>query len=157
MKKIAIVSSKGGHLGQMKLIFTAEVIGKDSVILITEDKIEHVQNKSYLGKYNTYFFKKDALGINPFAYIFRLFSLIRVFRKEKIEILFTNGAHMSIPAVMAAKILRIKSVFIDTVIRVKTPNWSARVSYLFADIFWVQHAGMVKKYGKKSKYVGGII
>lgn len=157
-KNIAIIASQGGHLGQMKLLFTKEVIKEDNCILITEDIKPRIKSKSFLGKYTTYFLPKDALlKINPIIYIKTLFKIIRILKKEKINLIFTNGAQISITAVIAARILGIKSIFIDTVIRVKTPNWSARASYPFATEFWVQHQNMVKKYGKKAKFVGGIV
>ena len=158
IKRIAIISSKGGHLGQMKLLFTKEVIKENYCILVTEDKKPCMKPRSFLGKYPTYFLKKDfLLKILPLRYVSTTRSLMRILRKEKIDILFTNGAQLSIPAVIAGKLIGIKTVFIDTVIRVKTPNWSARAAYPFADIFWVQHPSMAKKYGRKAKYIGGII
>jgi UDP-N-acetylglucosamine:LPS N-acetylglucosamine transferase len=157
-KNIAIITSQGGHLGQMKLLFTKEVIRKDNCILITEDLEPKVKKNSFLGEYTTYFFKKDVLlKPNPITYLSTLFRLMNVLKKEKIEIIFTNGAQISIPAVIAGRLLGIKTVFIDTVIRVKTPNWSAKACYPFADLFWVQHEAMAKKYGRKAKYVGGIV
>lgn len=156
--KIALVSSKGGHLGQIKMLFTKQVIGKNDVILITESENKlGIEEKSFLGKYKTYFFKKDFLGINPARYLSTLIKLKKIFREEKIKVLFTNGAQISVPAVIAARQLGIKTVFIDTVIRVKTPNWSARASYPFSDIFLVQHPNMIAKYGKKARFEGGII
>lgn len=158
IKNIAIITSQGGHLGQMKLLFSSEVIRRDNCILITEDIAPKVKTKSFLGRYKTYFFKKDVLlKPNPLTYLRALFKLIKILRKEKIDIIFTNGAQLSIPAVIASRMLGIKSIFIDTVIRVKTPNWSAKASYPFANEFWVQHQNMAKKYGKKAKYVGGIV
>lgn len=157
-RNVAVITSQGGHLGQMKLIFSQETIGKNNFILITEDLRPKVKEKSFLGKYKTYFLEKDVLlKPNPFTYIKTLFKLIKILRKERIDIVFTNGAQISIPAVIACRLLGIKSVFIDTVIRVKTPNWSARASYLFANEFWVQHENMARKYGRKAKYVGGIV
>lgn len=156
-KNIAVVSSKGGHLGQIKLLFTKEVIGENNFILITEDNQPKIEKKFFLNKYKTYFFKKDSLNLNPFSYLFAIVKLIKIFRKEKINVLFTNGAQLSIPAVIVAKILNIKSIFIDTMIRVVNPNWSARASYPFVDTFLVQHKNMAFKYGKKAKYHGGII
>ncbi len=158
IKNIALITSQGGHLGQFKLIFDETVIRENNCILITEDINPKIKDKYFLGRYRTYFLKKDVLlKLNPFTYIKTLFSLIEILRKEKIDLIFTNGAQISIPAVIAVRILGIKSVFIDTVIRVKTPNWSARVCYLFADTFWVQHEQMARKYGRKAKYVGGIV
>lgn len=158
VKNIALITSQGGHLGQMKLLFSKEVIKNDNCILITEDLKPKIKTNSFLGKYTSYYLKKDILlKPNPISYLITLFKLIKILRKEKIDLIFTNGAQISIPAVIAARILRIKSIFIDTVIRVKTPNWSAKASYPFANEFWVQHQNMAKKYGKKAKYIGGIV
>ncbi len=155
---IAFVSSKGGHLGQIGLIFTKEVIGENNAILITESSDSLLTKEKYFNeKYRTYFFRKDYLGINAFRYLATLFKIIKIFRKEKIQVVITNGAQISIPAIMACKILRVKSIFIDTIVRVKTPNWSARACYLLTDRFIVQHKSMMKRYGKKSEYWGSII
>ena len=160
--KIAFVASQGGHLGQIKIIFTDNVLKNHSAILVTETEDAKKQGtfkeKSFLGKYRTYYFKKDILLIiNPINYIKTALRLKKIFKKEKIECIITNGAQISIPAVIAGKILGIKTIFLDTVIRVKTPNWSARASYIFSDIFLVQHREMAEKYGKKAKYPGGIL
>ena len=159
MMKIAFVASKGGHLGQIKIIFTNEVIGKNEAILVTESSERDLRAKEgyFNGKYRTYFFRKDYLGLNPFRYLSAILQLRTLFMKEKIDIVVTNGAQISIPAVIAARLLRIKSIFIDTIVRVKSPNWSARACYMFSNKFVVQHRNMIKKYGNKSEYWGSII
>lgn len=155
---IAIVSSKGGHLGQSKLIFTDEFIGERKAVLITETEEEkRFEGKSFLKKYPTYFLKKDNLRFNILKYLDAFFRIVKILKKEKIDIVFTNGAQLSIPAVFAAKFLGIKVVFIETVIRVKTTTWSAKACYPLSDVFLVQHPGMAKKYGKKAKFIGGLI
>jgi|SRR3989338_9224442 len=157
---IAFITSQGGHSGQIKLIFTNEVIRNNNAIMITERPgVKNIVKKNaFNGKYPVYLFEKDILlKLNPINYFITLQRLMKIFRKEKIDLIITNGAQISIPAVIGAKLLGIKSLFIDTVIRVKTPNWSARACYPLADIFLVQHPGMIKKYGKKAKYYGGII
>lgn len=156
---ICIVSSQGGHLGQIQILFTESVIGSNSAILVTEKPKTYFEYKPkyFQGKYSTFFFNKDSLGFNPFAYLLRTFQLIRLYKKEKIDLIITNGAQISIPAVIAGRLLRIKTMFIDTVIRVKTPNWSARVCYYLSNLFLVQHENMAKKYGSRAKYWGGIL
>lgn len=158
---IALIASQGGHAGQMKIIFTPEVIGRNEIILITEKENQRqgftFKEKYFLNKFSTYFFRKDYLSFYPLRYLKTILDLKKIFKKEKIDLIITNGAQISIPAVIAAKLSDIKSLYIDTLIRVKTPNWSARASYLFSDIFLVQHSGMREKYGKKAKYHGGIL
>lgn len=155
---IAFVSSLGGHSGQIKIIFTPEVIGNNNAILITEssDSLK-TQEKYFHSKYRTYFFKKDYLGANPFKHLSTLFKIKRILKDEEIDILITNGAQISLPALIAAKILGIKTLFIETIIRNKTTTWSAKLSYPFSDTFLVQHPNMIKKYGSKVQYVGGIL
>ena len=157
---IAFVSSLGGHSGQIKIIFTNEVIGDNNAILITEKKKSNneIKEKGFNNKFRVYYFEKDILlRMNPFTYLNTLFRLIKMLRKEKINLIVTNGAQISIPAVIAARILGIKSLFIDTIIRVKSPNWSAKFCYYFVDMFLVQHKNMISKYGKKAEYHGGIL
>lgn len=159
--KIALIASQGGHLGQIRILFTKQVLGRHKPVLITETEDKKRQfsasENSFLGEYRTYYFKKDNLRFNPIKYLNTFISLKKIFKKENIQCIVTNGAQISIPSVIAAKILAIPVIFVDTVIRVKTPNWSARVSYFFSDIFLVQHESMAKKYGKKARYEGGIL
>jgi len=159
--KIALIASQGGHLGQIHIIFTKKVLEKNDVILITEHQDAKKQGtfeeKTFLGKYRTYYFEKDRLRFNPFDYLSAIIRLRKIFKKERIKCIVTNGAQLSIPAVIAGKLLGVKTIFIDTVIRVKTPDWSARASYFFSDIFLVQHPSMAKKYGKRARYEGGIL
>ena len=156
---IAFVASQGGHSGQMKIIFTPETIGRHNAIFVTEtpEKDLTSKEKNFQSKYKTYFFKKDHLSFYPHRYFIALVRLMRLYRKEKINLLVTNGAHLSLPAVVAAKFLGIRTIFIDTFIRVKTPTWAARLSYPFSDLFLVQHENMKKKYGKKSRHEGSVL
>lgn len=158
--KIAFVTSQGGHSGQIKLIFANEVIGNNDAILVTErPKAKGIVKKnSFNGKFTTYFFEKDILlKMNPWRYFTTMIRLMNLFKNERIDMIVTNGAQLSIPAVIAGRLMGIKTVFIDTVIRVKTPNWSAKACYPFSDIFLVQHENMIKKYGKKARYAGGVL
>lgn len=155
---IAFVASQGGHLGQIKILFTKEVIGNNNAILITEsEKGKHRKEDYFQGEYPAYFFDKDVLRFNPLVYLETLIALKKIFLKEKIDMVVTNGAQLSIPAVLAARLLGKKVIFIDTLVRTMTPNWSARFCYFFSTLFIVQHKSMAKKYGKRAVYKGGIL
>lgn len=156
--KIAFVTSQGGHLGQIKIIFDKDTISDYNAILITESNdAPKVKERYFDGKYKTYFFKKDHLSFYPQRYLSTMSKIKRILEKEKIDLLVTNGAQISIPAVFASKLLGIPTIFLDTFIRVKTPNWSAKACYPFSDIFLVQHKNMIRKYGKKAKYLGSVL
>ena len=147
--KIAFAASAGGHLTQIQKIFTKDVIRKNETILLTEKskKTEKIPE--------TYFFQ--PLGYNPFKYFMALIDCIRIFKKEKVKLAITTGAEIGLVAMIAGKIIGIKTIFIETVIRVKTPTLAGRFSYPFSDIFLVQNETMKERYGKRARYEGGII
>ncbi len=156
--KLAFITSQGGHLGQIKIIFTKEVIGNNKAILITESEKGKHKKETYFQKlYPTYFFEKDVLRFNPITYLKTLIALKKIFLEERVDMIITNGAQLSIPAVLAARLLGKKVIFIDTIVRTVTPNWSARFCYFFSTLFIVQHKSMAKKYGKRAIYRGGIL
>ena len=146
---IAMVASRGGHLTQIQKIFPKDVVGNNKTIFLTE------RNPKTEKLSNVYFFK--ILWTNPFDYLIAINKCLKIFKKEKIRLIITTGAQIGLPAVIAGKILKIKTIFIDTIIRVKTPTYSAKFCYPFSDIFLVQHPEMKEKYGNKTKYVGGIL
>ncbi len=157
---IALVSSQGGHSGQMRILFTPSVLENHRAIFITESESAPmtVRDKGFQGKYATYYLEKDVLlQLNPVAYIKSVMDLYNVFKREKVHLVITNGAQISITAGIAARILGIPLVFIDTVVRVKTPDWSARVCYFLSDVFIVQHASMARRYGRRVIYRGEIL
>lgn len=156
---IALVSSQGGHSGQMGIIFTPAVLGNHKTIFVTETPNADRKTKEHYfqQKYRTYFFEKDVLRVNPITYATTLWRLLSIFKKERTDVLITNGAQLSIPAVVAARLLGIHVIFLDTFIRVKTPNWSARFCYFFSHEFLVQHKNMAAKYGRRARFEGSVL
>ncbi|MFH1802116.1 MAG: capsular biosynthesis protein [archaeon] len=148
--KIALVASEGGHLTQARTIFSEEVIGNNEAIYFTErnPKTEKLPGKKY-------FFKE--VGYNPFNYPYAILKCLLIFKREKPSVVITTGADIGLVGMIAGKLLGIKTIFIDTIIRVKTPTWAGKLSYPFSDIFLVQIPGMEKHYGKRARYVGGIV
>jgi beta-1,4-N-acetylglucosaminyltransferase len=157
---IALVASLGGHSGQMKLLCTPEVLGERNVIFITEKQYivrPYQEEHSFLKKYTTYYRRKDYLGLWPHRYLITLCALFYLFKREHVSFLLTNGAHLSIPAVLAAKLAGARVLFIETFIRVKTPTLTGRFCYFFSDIFLVQHPTMAQRYGPRASYEGSIL
>jgi UDP-N-acetylglucosamine:LPS N-acetylglucosamine transferase len=157
---VALVSSLGGHSGQMKIICTQEVLGNRTVLFITEKQLitkEYKEEKKFLDAHPVYYFRKDYLGLWPQRYITTCWKLYKLFKKERVDIVITNGAHLSIPAVLAAKFLNKKVIFIETFIRVKTPTLTGRFCYFFSDVFLVQHKKIAQKYGVRAIWRGSVL
>ncbi|HVY01961.1 MAG TPA: hypothetical protein VHA12_04325 [Candidatus Nanoarchaeia archaeon] len=148
--EVALVCSSGGHLAQIHKIFTKEVIGKHSSILITESVSK--KRDTIAGEF--YF---TPLKLNPFKNFIAMLKLLRLFRKLKTKIVITTGADLGTMAMIAGKLAGAKTIFIETIIRVKKPTLTGLVAYPFSDVFLVQHKQLAEKIGKKAIYRGGIL
>ncbi len=148
--KIGIAASFGGHVTELQNILTKEVLGKSSLIYFTEES-----SRTKNMKEKVYFFK--PLGYNPFPYFTALLKSINILRKEKISLLITNGAEIALPTIIASKILGIKTIYLDIAAAATVPTKAGKLSYFFSDIFLVQYPHMAHHYGKKARYVGGVI
>ena len=69
----------------------------------------------------------------------------------------STGAECGTAAILAAKILCRKTIFVETVTRCKTKTLSARIVYHFVDYFFVQHEESVSLFGSKAQYIGGLL
>jgi UDP-N-acetylglucosamine:LPS N-acetylglucosamine transferase len=77
--------------------------------------------------------------------------------KEKPDIVISTGAEIAIPSFVFAKIMRIKTIYLESWCRVKTKSGTGRILYFIADVFLVQWPNLINKYGKKAYYKGGVI
>jgi len=149
---IALVCSSGGHLAQVRKIFTKEVMGNRSYILITE----RVSKKGSENKNNNeiYF---PPLKLSPIKNFIAMIRLLWIFRRLRTKIVITTGADIGTMAMIAGKLAGARTVFIETVIRVKMPTLTGKRAYPFSDIFLVQHSGLAEKIGKRAIYKGSIL
>ena len=148
--KIIFAGSAGGHITELFAILDKEVRGDSEVIVLTE---ETERTKSF--KWKKYFFK--PMGYNPILYLPALLRCLFIFKKEKINLVITNGAEIGVPSVIAAKLLGIKTIFIDISAAASVPHLAGKFCYPFSDYFFIQYPEMKKHYGKRAKYAGGII
>ena len=148
--KLCLVSSRGGHLYQMYLLKKwwekyerVWISGKggDVDYLL---KNEHV----YYG-----FFPESRNGVNAI----RNFILgLRVLNREKPTLVLSCGAGIAPPIFIAAKLLRVPFIFVDSITFVRYPSLSARLATLLGGTVLVQHAHMINR-PKGAQYHGGVL
>jgi len=85
------------------------------------------------------------------------FSIFRILCKEKPDLIVSTGAELAIPAFYLAKLLRIKTIFIESWTRISEPTGTGRIVYPVSYVFLVQWKQLLVKYGKKAKYEGAIV
>ena len=97
------------------------------------------------------------IGKNPVLMAYTFFLMLRILLKEKPKIIVSTGSEIAIPAFYIAKVLGIKTIFIESWTRVLRPTGTGKIVYPIADKFLVQWEPLLEKYGNKAKYKGAII
>jgi len=151
MKKICLISSSGGHLEQ--LLMLKPLLEKNSGFIVTEKT-----NYDYgFSNYNWYFLKQVNRHEKKFL-IFMLvnfFKSMRIFIKEKPDIIISTGALSVIPMCLIGKIFKKKIIFIESFAKVNSPTLTGKFIYRFADQFYVQWESMKEIY-PNAIFKGGI-
>ena len=146
--KIALVCSHGGHLTEM--FYLMEAFEGHDVFFVTYDSL----------RTRALTFKKILLkniGMNPIRMLLTFFQIFWIFHTEKPKVVLSTGAEIAIPAFYCAKLLRIKTIFVESWCRVKNPSGTGRMVYRVSTLFLVQWPQLLNQYGNKAKFVGAVM
>lgn len=72
--------------------------------------------------------------------------VIQIMRTEKPDLVVSTGASIAVSTAIAAKVLGLKFIFIESVTRAQNLSLSGQLVYPFADEFYVQWPELCKKY-----------
>jgi UDP-N-acetylglucosamine transferase subunit ALG13 len=151
--KICLICSPGGHLIEgLKLMSAAEV--DDEIVLITqyEDFALNIP-RIYKIYYVKNFLVKRVNQPKPIKFLFTIYSMIYLFFKElkiliieKPDIIVSTGSEIAIPAFLISKLLRIKTIFVESLTRITELSGTGKILLKIANIFLVQWEFLSKKY-----------
>lgn len=151
MKRICFIASAGGHFEQLMML--KPIMNRyDSFIVTEKTKYSVVKEKKkvyYLRQVN----RKEKEFI--FIMIVNTFITMKIFLKEKPDLVISTGALATIPMCIISKLLRKKLIFIESFAKVNSPTLTGRLLYKFADQFYVQWENMLEIY-PNAVYKGGI-
>jgi beta-1,4-N-acetylglucosaminyltransferase len=148
--KIALVASSGGHLTEVMQILHA--FSGHEVFFVTytgtgDDELTKIARTYFCGNV----VKRPA---NFIATIAR--SLI-ILIKEKPEVVFSTGSEIAMPFFLWAKLLGIRTFFLETWSAVERLSITGRFVYRLADVFWVQWQELLPSCGEKVEFHGAVI
>lgn len=147
-KKIGLICSPGGHFTEILQLL--EAFEGHPNFLIT------YKEKATLDQGNTYYMTN--LARSPIALIVGVLKILIIFLKEKPDILFSTGSEIAIPSFYFGRFLfRTKLIYLECSAQVYQPSMTGRWVYPITDLFLVQWEPLLKRYGPKAKYVGGLI
>jgi UDP-N-acetylglucosamine:LPS N-acetylglucosamine transferase len=130
--------------------FLLPVFGKYPFFIISY-RYPRVESLPY-PKYMVPLFTRNPFKIAPAFWI-----VLRAFWRERPTVVISTGSEVAIPVFLAAKLFRVKTVFIETIVAFEKPSLTGRLLYPLADKFYVQNPETLKAYGRKAEYHGGIV
>ncbi len=144
--KICFVSSSGGHWEQLQKL--RPLADKYDGFFITEKTQFDAPLASYFMKQTDL---KDKLM--PFKMIINSFQALKIWIKEKPDMVITTGTMVAYPFYLLSIICKKKFIFIETFGRANMPTVAGRLMEKHSDLFIVQWESQ-KKFYKKAIYGG---
>lgn len=139
--KICLACSAGGHLTEMLQL--SSVYNQYPHFFVT---FKRPDTQSLAQKETVHFIERPAR--NPILTIKAFFEAQRILKQEKPTVLISTGADVSIPVILAAKLMGCKIVFIESFCRPIIPGYSGKIAYPLADLFIYQWKELEKYYPK---------
>ncbi len=148
--RVLLVCSPGGHLQQMLALEPAwrgferswvTLPGADATSLLAEERVT-------LGHSPTNRSLKNLVRNAVLAW--------RLLRRERPDAILSTGAGLAVPFFIAARVLRIRTVYVESVTRTESLSLSGRMVYPLASRFFVQWPAVAERF-KRAEYHGGIL
>ena len=147
-KEIGLICSPGGHF--VEVLQLLDAFEGHPIFFLT------YKEKATLNRRNTYYIMNFAR--NPLYLIVGILKIFFIFLKERPKILFSTGAEIAIPSFYIGKFLfRTKLIYLECSAQVYHPSLTGRWVYPITDLFLVQWEPLLREYGLRAKYVGGLI
>lgn len=136
--KICLISSSGGHFEQLKML--APLSQNYTVFWVTEDSDYEVPADYFLRQ------TRPSRIKNSFIMVINTIRSLRIWMKERPDVVITTGTLVVLPMAFLAKIFRKKLIYIETFARVTDGTRAGKLMYRFADLFIVQWESLKKIY-----------
>lgn len=147
-RKIGLICSPGGHF--VEVLQLLEAFEGYPVFFLT------YKEKATVDRKNTYYMMNFAK--HPLYLVIGILKILFIFLKERPKTLFSTGAEIAIPSFYIGKFLfRTKLIYLECSAQVYHPSLTGRWIYPITDLFLVQWKSLLREYGPRAKYVGGLI
>ncbi len=92
---------------------------------------------------------------NPVRVLGTLWRILRILLREKPNLVISTGAGIAVPGFLAARLLGIRTVYIESFARVESLSLTGKICYRLAHVFLVQHASLARRL-PRAVYVGAL-
>ena len=150
-KKICFAASSGGHFEQLMML--KPLMDQYDSFILTEKTAYSSSNNGVKSYYVKQVNREEKSCI--IKLVINTISSLRIYIKEKPEIVICTGVLAMIPMCLIVKIFGGKLIYIESFAKVTSPTMTGKLLYKFADKFYVQWETM-KAFYPNAIYLGGI-
>lgn len=143
--RVALVSSVGGHLTE--LLCLREAYECHRHFYVFNDLTQFVPPAGV----NVYTIAHAERDLRVFS---NVVEVLRIFRRERPTVMLTTGAGPGVSAAVAARLMGIRVVFVETVAAVTKPSLTGVLMEPLAHSYFVQWPELAK--GKPDRWKGNI-
>lgn len=149
--KLCFAASSGGHYEQ--LLMLRPLMKKYDSFVVTEE----ILYKTQIQNERMYYLKQVNRKEKTFLFhmIINLIRSLKIYVKEKPDVVICTGVLAMIPICLIAKVAGKKLIYIESFAKVTSATLTGKLLYRYADQFYVQWEQMLQIY-PKAIYVGGI-
>lgn len=147
--KICLVCSHGGHLTETLQLL--EAFEGHEIFFVTYHSLRN-EDLMKIGRV----YSIQNIGSNIWRMLKAIPWALSILLKEKPNVIFSLGAEVAIPFFYLGKLLRTRTIFIESWSRLSSLSGTGRIVYPVSDVFLVQWEQMLKQCGKKARYEGAI-
>lgn len=145
--KVLAIASKGGHWVELLRLLPA-FSGMEVVYVSTDPHLASTVQGS------KFYSVPDANRWNKYKLIRIFMQLFEIVRTERPKFVISTGAAPGLMGLMAAKMLGIKTIWIDTIASAEKLSLSGRIALKFVDRLYTQWPDLS---GPKVIYAGNIL
>lgn len=139
-KKIFAAASFGGHW--MQLLRIARPLEKDFEVVYASTQPDCA---AMVGEDNTFYVIQDFSRSDAWRLPSSFFRLLRILRRERPDAVLTTGAAPGLVCLMAAWLLRRKTIWVDSIANAAQLSASGRMARRFATCVYTQWPDLARK------------
>ena len=150
-KKLCFAASSGGHFEQITML--APLMKKYESFIVTE----RTQYEASIDGEQIYYLQQ--VNRNEALFLFRMtvntFKSMRLFFKEKPDVVITTGVLAVVPLCLIAKVFKKRLIYIESFAKVSSPTKTGQILYRLAEQFYEQWESIFEV-NTNGIYLGGI-
>ena len=148
--KICLVSSAGGHFTETVQLL--EAFEGHEFFFVTWHSSREADVTALAPAYFM-----EPFGTSPVRLLLAFPKVFSILRREKPDVMVSLGAEIALPFFYLGKLLRIKTIFIESWCRLTDLSKTGRLLYPVTDLFLVQWPQLLSVCGDKARYEGAVI